>query len=337
VTAFLPALKGLGFALLSADYRGAMAGRPPLQTMLERAESGVLLLGITPPRRSNSAERIREIADLTVKRLAGLDLDGLVLYDIDDESDRNPEQRPFPYLPTLDPAEFHAEHLDDWRGPVIIYRCVGKYAEDELRAWLREVDTGQALGVFVGASSGDKPVRTQLSRARQLRDELRADLLLGAVTITERHEANGDEHLRMLAKQESGCTFFISQVVYNVAATRRLLADYREACAGRGVGPRPVIFTLSVCGSVKTLEFLHWLGVDVPQSLEDHLRHSRDPLAESARQCEAIAGELARHCRGLELPFGFNVESVSIRKAEIEASVTLAAHLREVLDQVTGR
>jgi hypothetical protein len=46
---------------------------------------------------------------------------------------------------------------------------------------------------------------------------------------------------------------------------------------------------------------------------------------------------LAGHCRELELPFGFNVESVSIRKAEIEASVALAAHLREVLDQVTGR
>ena len=55
-----------------------MPARPALKTLLANAESGILLLGITPPRRSNPPERIREIADLTVKRLAGLDLDGLV-------------------------------------------------------------------------------------------------------------------------------------------------------------------------------------------------------------------------------------------------------------------
>ena len=306
--------------------------RPPLQDMLASGRSGILLLGLTPPRRSTPAERVAEIAAVTVKRLVALDLDGLVLYDIDDESDRNPDERPFPYLPTLDPARFHAEHLGDWPGPVIIYRCVGKYAEAELGDWLREVDTERVLSVFVGASTGGKPVQTRLSRAQQLRDDLRADLPLGAVTITERHEAGGDEHLRMLRKQESGCTFFISQVVYNAPATRQLLEDYRRGCADRGLTPRPVIFTLSVCGSMRTLEFLTWLGVDVPASLAGHLRSSPDPLAESVRQCERIADELAAACRELGLPFGFNVESVSISRSEIEASVALAAHLRSVLD-----
>jgi len=313
-----------------------MPPRVDLRTRLERAESGVLLLGITPPRRSNPPERIREIADLTVKRLAGLDLDGLVLYDIDDESDRNPGERPFPYLPTIDPADFHDRHLDGWPGPVIIYRCVGKYREEELGDWLRAVDTGRVLSVFVGASSGGKPVRTRLSRAQQLRDELRADLPLGAVTITERHETGGDEHRRMLRKQESGCSFFITQVIYNAPATRQLLTDYRDGCAALGVAPRPVIFTLSVCGSLKTLEFLRWLGVDVPASLQDHLRDSPDPLTESGRQCEQIAHELAATARELGLPFGFNVESVSSRRAEIEASVALAGRLRTLLDELSA-
>jgi hypothetical protein len=39
---------------------------------------------------------------------------GLVLYDIDDESDRTPNERPFPFLPTMDPAEYLARD----RGPV---------------------------------------------------------------------------------------------------------------------------------------------------------------------------------------------------------------------------
>jgi hypothetical protein len=33
-------------------------------------------------------------------------------------------------------------------------------------------------------------------------------------------------------------------------------------------------------------------------------------------------------CRTLEVPFGINVESVSIRRAEIDASIRLARQLR---------
>ena len=40
-----------------------------------------------------------------------------------------------------------------------------------------------------------------------------------------------------------------------------------------------------MCGSLKTLAFLHWLGVNVPRWLENTLRHAADPLAESYEQC----------------------------------------------------
>jgi hypothetical protein len=299
--------------------------------MLADAQGGMLLFGITPPRRSATPDRVKEIAEITLRRLAPLDLDGLILYDIDDESDRNPEERPFPYLPTMDPAVFHNEYLDRWDRPVVLYRCVGKYAEEELRTWLDEADTERVLSVFVGASSGGKPVRTDLRRAQALRDEVRPDLPLGAVVIGERHARNGDEHLRMLTKQERGCSFFISQVIYDLNETKNLISDYFYACRDRGVTPRPLIFTLSLCGSAKTLEFLQWLGVDVPRWLENTLRHSPDPLADSYRECLAIARDVGAFCRRLGVPYGFHVESVSIRRAEIEAATQLAVEVGSLL------
>jgi hypothetical protein len=48
-------------------------------------------------------------------------------------------------------------------------------------------------------------------------------------------------------------------------------------------------------------------------------------------QCLTNARELAIFCRSLGIPFGFNVESVSIRKVEIEASVLLAKEIRTML------
>src|ERR1700742_255739 len=113
--------------------------------MLAGSKGGMLLFGITPPRRSATPDKVKEIAEVTLGRLADLDLDGLILYDIDDESDRNPEERPVPYLPTMDPAEFHSNYLDQWERPVVVYRCVGKYAEEDLRAWLDEADAAKVL------------------------------------------------------------------------------------------------------------------------------------------------------------------------------------------------
>ncbi|BCJ44981.1 hypothetical protein GCM10010168_84450 [Actinoplanes ianthinogenes] len=301
--------------------------REGLPRLLAETRSGVLLFSITPPKRSTAEERIKEIAEVTLERIGGLDLDGLILYDIDDESDRNPDERPFPFLATLDPAEYYATHLDAWSQPVIIYRCVGKYREDELATWMREADPERVLSVFVGASSGGKQVRTGLRRAQELRAEVRPELPLGAVVIGERRE----EHLRMLAKQERGASFFISQVVYHVNETKNLISDYYYECQARGVQPRTTIFTLSLCGSLKTLEFLGWLGVDVPRWLQNSLRHAADPVAESYKHCLDIARDLRDFCEHLGVPYGFNVESVSIRKAEIEATIKLAADVAGLL------
>lgn len=300
---------------------------PSLRTRLTDAESGVVLFGITPPRLSTTPERVREITAATLARLDHLAVDGLALYDIDDESDRNPEERPFPYLPTMDPATYQAEYLGEWNRPVVVYRCVGKYTEAELRTWLRTVDADQVLSVFVGASSRGKAVRTLLPNAQALRRDVRPDLLLGGVAITERP----GEHLRLIAKQEAGCAYFISQIIYSADAAKSMVSDYYYACHERQLEPRPVLFTLSVCGSVKTLAFLKWLGVDIPRWLENSLLHAADTLAESYEHCVANAEDLIAFCRRLGIPFGFLVESVSIRKVEIEASVALAAELTGLL------
>ena len=98
------------------------------------------------------------------------------------------------------------------------------------------------------------------------------------------------------------------------------------------------MFTFSVCGSVKTLEFLGWLGVDVPRWIQNDLRHADDTLQTSYQQSLGAAGELIGYCRRMGVPFGVNVESVSIRLAEIQASVDLAQQLdRELRPDQPGR
>lgn len=314
-----------------AGDEGARQRTDLLGRIAER-RSRLLLFAMTPPRESTTPEERQRIADLTLARLAPLEVDGLVLYDIADEAERTDDERPFPYLPTVDPARFHADHLGAWQRPVVVYRCVGKYAPDELEGWLQAQDADAVASVFVGAASRTAEVRTDLTSAQALWSRTRPELALGGVAIPERHAAGREEHRRLLAKQARGCSFFVTQIVFDVNAAKDLVSDYHYACAEAGVDPVPIVFTLSVCGSLRTLEFLRWLGVTVPRWMENALAYASDTLSESYDQCVATARDLAAFCERLGVPYGFNVESVSTRRAEIETTVELAAHLRrEVL------
>lgn len=298
-----------------------------LSTRISAGEGGFVLFALTPPRQSTPIERLPAIAAATIDRLSGLDLDGLVLYDIDDESARNPAERPFPFSPTVDPAEYFATYLGSWQGSVVLYRAVGKYGADDLGNWVERQDPRRTLTVMVGASSGGERPALSLTSAQTIRAARNPALVLGGVAIPERHQRRADEQHRLIAKQSAGCDFFVTQVVYDVNAAKDLVSDYRHECDAQGLKPVPIVFTFSVCGSMKTLEFLRWLGVDVPRWIENDLQHSADPLATSLEQAYATATELAAYADRLGVPFGINVESVSIRREEIEASVELARRI----------
>jgi 5,10-methylenetetrahydrofolate reductase len=155
---------------------------------------------------------------------------------------------------------------------------------------------------------------------------------MGGVVIAERHANTGAEHQRMLRKQDAGCEFFVSQVCYDLDHTRTLLSDYAYSCRDQGLDPRPVVLTLAPCGSVNTLEFMSWLGIDVPGWLRTEITRSGDPLTASYEQCVVNARILIAFCRRLDLPFGINVESLTNRKVEIDASIDLAREIRSQLD-----
>src|SRR5262245_18567628 len=106
------------------------------------------------------------IARATIERVNRLDLDGLVLYDIDDQCARNPHERPCPFSSTVDPAEYRADHLQEWRTPVIVYRAVAKYPSEDLQTWLTEQDHRRTLTVMVGAASSGVVAPLSLAHAQ---------------------------------------------------------------------------------------------------------------------------------------------------------------------------
>jgi hypothetical protein len=303
----------------------------PLNGLFEKVDgglTGIRLYGIAPPKLATDAERLREIAAQQVARLRMLAPDGLVVYDIQDESGRSGQVRPFPFLPTVDPEVYAYDALAELAIPKIVYRCVGARAREVFSSWLDTVRAADRhFSVFVGAPRGRSripglPLVEAYALARAV-----PNLVLGGIAIAERHVAKEDEHQRILAKQDAGCRFFITQSVYDAASTRSLLSDYALSLQASGRSPAPIVLTFSPCGSVRTLEFMKWLGISFPRWLENELRHSTDTLERSIDLCESIFTDVQDYAREKHLPIGINVESVSIRKSEVEASVELFRRL----------
>lgn len=293
---------------------------------------GILTYGFTPPKENNTSEKISQIAQSHLSRLNELEseIDAIVLYDIQEEKERVTEERTFPFLPTIDPQHYSDSYLDSIDKPKIIYRCVGNYTRDKFIELIKNNNSSekQSYNVFVGAST-DNPPEDQLllPEAYALFNEHKINSVLGAVVIPERHKMMNDEHLRMTGKAKSGCSFFVSQAVYNLDNSKDFLSDYYYYCTDNGIELSPVLFTLTPCGSEKTMQFMKWLGISIPKWLENDMIHSNTMLEDSIEFCLDIFDNLFSFAVAKNIPVGFNIESVSIRKKEIDASVELTKEI----------
>jgi hypothetical protein len=288
------------------------------------------LYGISPPKAGNSPERNREIAAGQAKRINALGADGVIIYDVQDEPGRTGAPRPFPFLPALDPLDYARDYLAEIRVPKILYKSVAGSTETAFTRWLERFGTTGDLAVLVGASTSRGETRLLgLKEACRMARTACPDLCFGGVAIAERHLEKGAEDERLLSKHEAGCRFFVSQTVYDVQATKSLISDYALRFAAAGRAAPPFIFSFAPCGSIKTMEFMQWLGIRFPKWLENDLRHSRDILERSINLCLELGEELTAFAAARGVAVGMNVESVSIRREEIEASCVLFRKLAD--------
>ncbi|HTG56447.1 MAG TPA: hypothetical protein VL943_09280, partial [Niabella sp.] len=257
--------------------------------------------------------------------------DGIILYDIQDESDRTSEERTYPFIHTVAPETYYRDYLGAVKQPVIVYKSIANQTHDSFNSWLSNNKELENF-VFVGASSKAQVDKTNfsLADAYDLKRAHHNHLLLGGVTIPERHSKKGDENKRIFGKIQNGCSFFVSQCVYNVFDSKNLLSDYYYDALENAYEMKPIFFTLSPCGSIKTLEFMKWLGIEVPKWLYNDLKHSKDILETSVRTSVMIANELIDFAASKQIPIGFNVESISNKKDEIDAAT-------EILNRISGR
>lgn len=296
----------------------------------------IYLYGTTPPHADASENAVDEMAKKLTSQLEVIDYDAIVVYDIQDESYRTQQPRPFPLKVSIDPRIYARQLSLHGEKPTITYKAVAQLNTQSFSRWHLETAHyyQQPFTVFVGTASHRETNNSlSLQQAYSALQQKAPNLHLGGVTIAERHAKKGDEHLRLRSKGRSGCEYFISQTVFDAEETIQLLKDYASLCHENGDEPKRFIMTFSPCGSRKKLDFMKWLGISIPNSVEQAICESDKPLQRSLEVCEDNLEKILVETKELHIPLGLNIESISSNNSEIEASINTFKALKDIMDR----
>ena len=297
-----------------------------LKTKIKQGKSGIVLYGLTPPKISLSHDEAKEIALRQLSRLDGIKIDGLLIYDLQDESNRNSSTRTFEFVRTIKPEIYAKDYLQN-RYEAVIYKAVGNYNEAEFKEFLQT--HSDAISIFVGASSAIDTPKLSLNDAYKMKKEIANDLTLGGICIPERHTKKQDEDLRVASKRVKGCEFFITQAVYDIETAKKFLDDF----AALGIKNTPIIFTFTPCGNEKTYEFMQWLGISVSNLSKNRIFDSDDALESSVKLSLDMFEFLYKYGTAKGVSVGANIESISTRKVEIDASIRLLKGIIAIVEK----
>jgi len=226
----------------------------------------------------------------------------------------------------------------------LVYKCV---ADPNFESWMKMTSQDHrhnAINLVGRATSDGKYEGPSLPEAMQMVAQ-ESSLDFGCVCIAERHtieaaEKRGKtyptEHENMLRKQNAGCKWFISQAIYDPEPTIRLLKDYGAICRQNRMVPCKVVLTFTPVSRTKTMQFVKWLGVSVPEEAEQMILSAEKPVDASVDfLCEQLKKILAE-TEGCGVPLGISCESVSIYKAEIDGVHDLFRKLQCILLDTRG-
>ena len=268
---------------------------------------------VPPPARTPSA-RIAERIDALVRLVD--EVPGVDALNIPELVDENHEGKPHYRSGDIRPF---ARALKERTGREAIVNKVVAHLGSlaELEGWV----TGAVAGglrhvVFVGGASRYIPYPgPSVADANRACRPLLAPVggRVGNIAIPQR---TGEPH-RMLSKTRVGASFFTTQIVFDAAQTVEMVRQYDLLCRQAVIPPATVLVSFAPLADEQDIEFIRWLGADIPEAVEEDLLGGEGSLIlrRSERRALDVWQEIRRAARaeGIEVPVGVNVEQVSTR------------------------
>ena len=283
-----------------------------LRDKISNGKRPVVVYEILPPRIIDGT--IESYAERISTLLSKTHIDAINIPEVHSEETRG--DRPVEEQRRAFPRDFGRIIQDSVGVEVIVNRVTVLEKHNDQREWFRETseDFGIDNIVLVGGESSqiDYPgpgVSEAAAMIEEINSEMKRSIFSGGIVLPSREV----ESERMEGKARNGVKFFTTQVLYDSHDICRLLWHYNNSVKERGSKPRRVLLSFAPISTRKNLEFLKWLGVEIPEKTEERLVRSEEGVKErSIEICMELLEEILSYVTENEIivPIGLNVEHI---------------------------
>ena len=303
-----------------------------LKDKIKKPRRPVVVYEILPPREQDGT--LNSYAETISSLLSQTHIDAINVPEVRDEADRSTTKRPVKSQERAEPRKF-GKLLQDIVGvEAIINRVVVHQKIEKERLWLDETMNIYEIEnlILVGGESRKisypgPSVSKALNDFNKYSRSINKNLLCGGISIPNRPK----EFKNLIKKSEYGAEFFTTQVLYNAENIKKVIYKYQNNCNDTGTFPRRILLSFAPVSSKKNIEFLRWLGVDIPKNIEIYLNGRPGSMIDRSLDVSIeILNDVLDFIREnkLKVPIGLNVEH--IMSYNFQASVEMLQELSKI-------
>ena len=283
-----------------------------LREKIRNVRRPVVVYEILPPRLVDGS--IESYSERISSLLSQTHIDAINIPEVHAERGRG--GRPVKERIRAEPRQF-GRIIQDFVGIEAIVNRVSVHKRYEYQKdWFRTTRDEYGIDNFVivgGESSkieypGPNVIETA-NMVREINSTERPELFFGGVALPMRDL----ESVRMIEKVEVGNEFFTTQVLYDSVDVIKMLGNYFTACEESELNPKRVLLSFAPISTVKNIEFLKWLGVDIPRETEDYLVGDMGNIKERSIEVSLrVFDEIINYISGnnIQVPIGLNIEHI---------------------------
>ncbi len=244
------------------------------------------------------------------------------------EEDHSTSKRTKMYVPKMNPGVFakKLEKASYSHVEVILNHCTVYEPWKKQKLWLDSVITEHNINaiILVGGSCAKTkyPGPSVVEMGDYILKKYQNNMLCGGITIPTRrcHDQENDEPYRLYTKGLHGMDFFTTQIIYEPISIKLLLRDYAKVCHERKVDPKRIFLSFAPVSTNKDLEFLRWLGVSIPKTVENELFKADIGIGwRSTKTAVNILQEILNFMveEDIHVPLGLNIEHITRHNFEL--------------------
>ncbi len=208
------------------------------------------------------------------------------------------------------------------------------HSTEELEAWCdAAIGRGTRNLMFIGGTSRYIPYpgpSVAAANTAMLPLIRRHSGVIGNVLIPHREH----EGYRMLTKTRTGASFFTTQILFDAEPITTLIDEYGRLCGAYDVRPSAVLLSVAPVADEDDLDFVRWLGAEIPARVEGSLVSEDGSASIDAAVATWRSVVRTTSAHRAPVPLGLNVEVVSPHHFAV--AVKLLSAMEEQIDYQGG-